>query len=95
MINGFSHKRVVVYVNNKRKLSIPVVGAAAYKKRSAAGGKNWIVAAHFYSKKPPYVGCETRLKSSPLPKLLYKVYGPNTFAACEAFRRKNCKATPR
>lgn len=95
LIRDFHYKCVIIYVNGKKVLTVPVVGAKAYTKASAAGGRNWVVIAHFLSKKPPYGDCRTQLKSAPISKSHYKVFGPNTLAACEAFRRKNCKASRR
>jgi hypothetical protein len=95
LLPDFMHKRVAIFVDGKRRLVVPVVGAQAYAKATAVGARNWIVAAIFNSTKPPYEGCRTFAKNQPLPKLFHKVYGPNTFAACEAFRRKNCRASSR
>jgi len=94
MIRDFKHRRVAILVNGNKKITVPVIGAAASENAQARvlPGRNWIVTALLGPSKPPYSGCAVRPKGAPFPLIYRKVFGPNTFLTCQLFRLKNCKA---
>ena len=94
MIRDFKHRRVAILVNGTRKITVPVIGAAATEKAQARilPGRNWIVTALVGPTRPPYSRCVVRPKGAPFPFIYRKVFGPNTFLACQLFRVKNCRA---
>jgi hypothetical protein len=89
MLYDSTHNKVAIYVNGEQKLMLSVEPQAALKR--ADSNKDWIVTALAGSPKDgPFLDCVTHHKDDIVLAIYAKVFGPDTRAACEAFRAKSC-----
>jgi hypothetical protein len=89
MIPDFEHKKVALYVNGDKKLTIDVIGALPERKDLA---EEWIVTALVGSPKDgPFFGCALHHKDDIILAIYQKVFGPSSKKACEDFMKKSCK----
>jgi hypothetical protein len=90
MLPGSTHKTVVVYVNGKKSLTVPVADEAGLKRVDAE--KEWIVTALAGAPKDgPFLDCATHHQND-LILANAKVFGPDTRAAYDKFRGTNCSS---
>lgn len=90
LIPDFEHKKVALYVNNKKELTIDVIGVLPERKDIA---DDWIVTALVGSPKDgPFFGCALHHKGDIILAIYQKVFGPSSKKACEDFMKKSCKA---
>jgi hypothetical protein len=88
LIPDFEHKKVVLYVNGDKKLTIDVIGMPLERKPIA---EEWIVTALVGSKEGPFFGCAIHHKDDIVLAIYRKVFGPSSKKACEDFIKKHCK----
>ena len=89
MIPDFEHKKVALYVNGKKVLTIDVIGVLPERKSIA---EEWIVTALVGSPKDgPFFGCALHHKDDIILAIYQKVFGPSSKKACEDFMKKSCK----
>lgn len=91
MLPGSTHKTVVIYVNGKKSLTVPVADEAALKRVDS--GKEWIVTALAGAPKDgPFLDCATHHQNDLILAIYARVFGPDTRAACDKFRGTNCSS---
>lgn len=89
LIPDFEHKKVALYVNNKKELLIDVIGALPERKDIA---EEWIVTALVGSPKDgPFFGCALHHKDDVILAIYRKVFGPSSKKACQDFMKQHCK----
>jgi hypothetical protein len=89
LIPDFEHKKVTLYVNHKKELTIDVIGAPLERKPVA---EEWIVTALVGSPMDgPFYGCALHHKDDIILAIYQKVYGPASKKACEDFMKKSCR----
>jgi hypothetical protein len=89
LIPDFEHKKVALYVNGDKKLTIDVIGVPLERKEIA---EEWIVTALVGSPKDgPFYGCALHHKDDIILAIYRKVFGPASKKACEDILKKHCK----
>lgn len=89
LIPDFEHKKVALYVNNKKELTIDVIGVPLERKAIA---EEWIVTALVGSPKDgPFFCCALHHKDDIVLAIYRKVFGPSSKKACEDFMKQHCK----
>jgi hypothetical protein len=89
LIHDFEHKKVALYVNNKKELTIDLIGGLPERKAIA---EDWIVTALVGSPKDgPFFGCALHHKDDIILAIYQKVFGPSSKKACEDFMKKSCR----
>jgi hypothetical protein len=87
MLNDVGQSRVAIYINGSRVLIIDVEGALV----RVDDTKDWIVTALTGSPKVgPFIDCAVHHKDDIVLAIYSRVFGPDTRAACDAFRAGHC-----
>jgi hypothetical protein len=89
MLPDFSHKQVAVLVNGKQELLADIEEA----KGATDAEKVWVVTALVGApKEGPFLDCAIHHQDDIILAIYRRVFGPDTRAACDAFRGKSCTA---
>ncbi|WP_172292330.1 hypothetical protein [Pseudoruegeria sp. HB172150] len=84
------HKKVQIFVNGKQEREVEVTGKGDIN--ASKGDIDQFRVISLTGGLPEHVGCSVIPADAFFPSIYTSVFGPDTFASCQAWMAKNCTA---
>lgn len=84
------HAKAQIFINGIMSLEVDVVGR--YEIATLESDVHQFRVVSLTGSLPDYVGCSVVLADAIVPAIYTTVFGPDTFASCDAWTKENCSA---